>query len=137
MAENKTKETGASVEKFLHGIDESKRGDCIALVSIMRQATGLAPKMWGGAIVGFGTHHYKYESGREGDICIVGFSPRKKNIALYVVGGFVRHDALLKKLGKHKTGKGCLYIDSIDVIDTGVLKKLIKTAVDGVPKSGE
>jgi len=137
MAENKTKETSASVEKFLHGIDESKRGDCIALVSIMRQATGLAPKMWGSAIVGFGTHHYKYESGREGDICIVGFSPRKKNITLYVVGGFVRHDALLKKLGKHKTGKGCLYIDSIDVIDTGVLKKLIKTAVNGIPKSRE
>jgi hypothetical protein len=137
MAENKTKATTASVEKFLHALDKSRRGDCVALVSIMKQATGLPPKMWGSAIVGFGNHHYKYESGREGDICLVGFSPRKKNISLYVVGGFVRHDALLKKLGKHKTGKGCLYIDSIDNVDAGVLKKLIKTAVDSAPKSGE
>lgn len=132
MKENKTKVTAARVEKFLHDIDDSRRGDCVALVSIIKQATGLTPRMWGSAIVGFGDYHYTYESGREGDTFLVGFSPRKKSITLYAFGGFVQYDALLKRLGKHKTGKGCLYIDSIDSINTGVLKKLIATAVDGI-----
>lgn len=126
MANLKTKQTEDSVTAFLNKVeDEQKRKDCFAIIEMMHKATGLAPKMWGTSIIGFGSYHYKYESGHEGDICLIGFSPRKQNIALYIPGGIHKYDDLLEKLGKHKTGKGCLYINSLDKIDVEVLNSII------------
>src|SRR5437660_5566164 len=106
MAKNKTKATEGSVGSYLAGIkDEARRKDCEALAKLMTKATKQAPKMWGKNIVGFGNHHYKYESGREGDICAVGFSSRKGDISLYGLGGSPEHEKLLAKLGKHSGGK--------------------------------
>ena len=136
MAELKTKLTELSVESFLEQVaDEQVREDCFSIVKLMKKVTGTKPKMWGSAIVGFGQYHYKYESGHEGDMCLAGFSPRKQNITLYVLaGGIEAYSDLLKKLGKHKTGKGCLYIKKLDDIDTGVLEKLIARSVDTLKK---
>jgi hypothetical protein len=129
MAENKTKQTDASVSRFLNTVkDVHKREDSVALVEIMSKITKMEPKMWGPSIVGFGSHHYKYDSGREGDICIVGFSPRKEALTLYLMGGIQIHEGLLKSLGKYKTGKGCLYIKELADVDLGVLKKLISAS---------
>lgn len=128
MAELKTKVTKVSVDKFLQGIkDEKKREDCYQILKIMKKATRAEPKMWGTSIIGFGDHHYVYESGREGDWFIAGFSPRVQNLTLYMMGGFDQD--LLKKLGKYKTGKGCLYINKLEDVDTKVLDKLITTSV--------
>src|SRR6202162_3807200 len=111
MTENKTTPNDQNVEHFLNAVtDERKRKDSFAILELMKQVTGMEPKMWGSSIVGFGTYHYKYESGREGDMILAGFSPRKQNLTLYNMSGFERLDDLLKKLGKHTTGKGCLYI---------------------------
>jgi hypothetical protein len=127
MAEMKTKQTDESVTKFLNTvIDETKRKDCFEIIEMMKQVTGLLPKMWGPAIIGFGSYHYKYESGREGDMCIIGFSPRKQNITLYVKATAEESNALLNKLGKYKTGKGCLYINKLSDVNTDILKKIIK-----------
>lgn len=136
MAELKTVPTKLSVDKFLKGIqDEQKREDCYQVLKIMEKATKAKAKMWGTSIVGFGEHHYVYESGREGDWFIAGFSPRKQNLTLYMVGGFHKFEDLMKKLGKHSTGKGCLYINKLQDVDTKVLKELItksvKAAVNG------
>lgn len=132
MAEQKTKPTEQTVESFLDSIpDEKVRNDCYEVMKIMKKATGLKPKMWGTAIVGFGQYHYKYDSGHEGDSCLTGFAPRKANITLYLMGG-LQNEELMKKLGKYKTGKGCLYIKKIEDVDTGVLEKLIKSSVDFV-----
>ncbi len=126
MANLKTKQTEDSVTAFLNKVeDEKKRKDCFAIIEMMQKATGLPPKMWGASIIGFGSYHYKYESGHEGDICLIGFSPRKQNIALYIPGGIHKYDDLLEQLGKHKTGKGCLYINSLDKIDVEVLNSII------------
>src|SRR5580765_7518461 len=104
MAEPKTTPSTVSIESFLDGIDdETRRADCKALVKIMKRATGAKPVMWGPSIVGFGSYHYKYASGREGDSCLVGFAPRKTDISLYIMSGFAGRDSLLRKLGKHKT----------------------------------
>lgn len=128
MAELKTKVTKVSVVKFLQGIkDEKKREDCYQILKIMKKATKAEPRMWGTSIIGFGDHHYVYESGREGDWFIAGFSPRVQNLTLYMMGGFDQE--LLKKLGKYKTGKGCLYINKLEDVDTKVLDKLITTSV--------
>jgi len=128
MAELKTRVTKASVEKFLQGIrDEKKREDCYQILKIMKKATKAEPKMWGTSIIGFGDHHYVYESGREGDWFLTGFSPRVQNLTLYMMGGFDQE--LLKKLGKYKTGKGCLYINKLEDVDTKILNKLITTSV--------
>jgi hypothetical protein len=128
MAELKTRVTKASVDKFLQGIkDGKKREDCYLILKIMKKATKAAPKMWGTSIIGFGDHHYKYASGREGDWFITGFSPRVQNLTLYMMGGFDQE--LLKKLGKYKTGKGCLYINKLEDVDTKILDKLITTSV--------
>jgi hypothetical protein len=128
MAELKTKVTKVSVVKFLQGIkDEKKREDCYQILKIMKKATKAEPRMWGTSIIGFGDHHYVYESGREGDWFIAGFSPRVQNLTLYMMGGFDQD--LLKKLGKYKTGKGCLYINKLEDVDTKVLDKLITTSV--------
>jgi len=126
MAENKTKPTASSVSAFLNKIKDAKlRNDCKAIIEIMESISRLKPVMWGSSIIGFGTYHYVYESGREGDTVIVGFAPRKQNIALYLKGGLDPIRDELAKLGKFTTGKGCLYIKSLSEVDTAVLKKLL------------
>jgi uncharacterized protein DUF1801 len=130
MAELKTKPTSDSVEKFLNTIkDPERREDCLTVLKLMKHATKAEPKMWGSAIVGFGDIHYVYESGREGDWFVMGFSPRKANLTLYLMSGLHEHLDSLKKLGKHKTGKGCLYVKSLKDIDLGVLKSMMEKAV--------
>ncbi len=130
MAENKTKPTTISVPAFLDACaDEVRRADAKALAKLMQKVTGNKPSMWGPSIVGFGSHHYIYESGREGDMPIVGFSPRKAANVLYGTIGFAGADALLAKLGKCTTGKGCLYIKKLADVDVKVLETLIKKAV--------
>lgn len=129
MADIQTKPTRISPATFIKGIeDERKRRDCHELIAMMEEITGKPAKMWGPAIIGFGTYHYKYESGREGDMCMTGFSPRKANLTLYV--GLGLEDAtLLSKLGKFKTAKSCLYFKTLDDVDRNVLRKVIKKAV--------
>jgi hypothetical protein len=130
MAENKTQETNGDVAQFLGGIeDATKRQDCETLVEIMRGATASEPRMWGTNIVGFGKQHYKYESGREGDWFVVGFSPRKQNLTLYLTYGFEQHGDLLEKLGKHSLGKSCLYIKKLEQVDMPTLRELVQRAV--------
>ncbi len=127
MAELKTKVNDADVTAFLNGVqNEAKRNDCFAIVEIMSKITKQPPKMWGPSIVGFGSYHYKYATGREGDMPLVGFSPRKQNITLYIMAGFDRYDELMAKLGKYKTGKSCLYINSLSDVHLPTLKTLIK-----------
>ena len=129
MAANKTKETGASVDGYLAAIsDEARRKDCKALARLMAKATKHPPKMWGSSIVGFGSYHYKYESGREGDTCLVGFSSRKSDISLYGLNAAPGHEDLIPRLGRHKAGKGCLYVKSLSDIDLKVLEKLVAGA---------
>jgi hypothetical protein len=126
MAENKTKPTQASVAAYIAAIgDESRRKDCEALARLMAKATNEKSAMWGPSIVGFGSYHYKYESGREGDSCLVGFSSRKGDISIYLAGSFPGRDDLLAKLGKHKTAKACLYIRKMSDVDVKVLEKMI------------
>lgn len=130
MAEPKTKPTKASVKEFLNQIpDEERREDCFTVAKMMEEITGDKPKMWGPSIVGFGTYHYKYASGREGDWPITGFSPRKKDLTLYIMMGFEKYPELMEKLGKHSTGKSCLYIKRLSDIHMPTLKKLIKTSI--------
>jgi hypothetical protein len=128
MAEPKMKETDASVDKFLAAVSpEKKRRDAITICDLMKKVTKLEPKMWGPSIIGFGSYHYKYESGHEGDAPLAGFSPRKQNLVVYLNPGFADHyDALLAKLGKHKTSKVCLYINKLDDVDLPTLRDLIK-----------
>lgn len=129
MSKNKTQPTQISVEEFLQGISpESKQNDCRTICSIMEQITGEPPIMWG-QMVGFGTYHYKYESGREGDWFTVGFAARKSNITLYIMAGFERYAELMAQLGKYKTGNSCLHINSLHDINTDTLKTLIKESV--------
>lgn len=133
MAKNelKTKANEASVEDFFNGVeDESVRGDCRKISEMMSEATGAPPKMWGDSIVGFGSQPLKYASGRELDWPIVAFSPRKANITLYLSTGEAWNEELLSKLGKHKTGKGCLYFKRLKEVDEDVLKKLIDESVE-------
>ncbi len=126
MAENKTKATSASVDAYFAAIDdEGRRADCIALAKLMTKASGHAPAMWGPSIVGFGSYHYKYESGREGDMCLVGFSSRKGDISVYLTSTFTGRDELLSKLGKHKTAKACLYIRKLADVDLDVLAQMV------------
>ena len=130
MAENKTKPTKVSVAGFIGAVaDETRRSDAKALVKLMQAATGEKPAMWGPSIVGFGTYHYVYESGREGDMPIVGFSPRKPALVLYALSGAPGADALIAKLGKFKMGKGCIYVKRLEEIDMKVLEKLVKASV--------
>ena len=130
MAELKTKKTKASVSAFLNKIaDAQRRKDCQTVLDLMKQATGEEPKMWGSSIVGFGTYHYRYASGREGDWPIIGFSPRKTDLTLYIMPGFDKAESLMSKLGRYKTAKSCLYIKKLDDIEIPVLKKLIAESV--------
>lgn len=135
MAELKTKQTNASVKDFLNQItDEERRKDCFTVAKLMEEITGEKPKMWGPSIVGFGKYHYKYASGQEGDWPIAAFSPRKRDLTLYLMPGFAEHAELMKKLGKHSTGKSCLYIKRLSDIHMPTLKKLIKDSVNWMDK---
>ncbi len=126
MAEIKTKVNEASVEEFLSKVeDEQKRKDSFEIIKIMKQVTKADPKMWGPAIIGFGSYHYKYESGREGDMPQIAFSPRKQNLTLYIGVGNDSDNPLLKKLGKYTTGKVCLYIKKLTDVDRNILQELI------------
>jgi hypothetical protein len=126
MAENKTKPTKSGVSAFLNKIkDKQVRDDCFAILEMMQEVSKCEPVMWGSAIVGFGTYHYVYESGREGDMPLIGFSPRKQNVTIYLMGGMKKIEAELAKLGKHKTGGGCLYVKSLSDVNLMVFKKII------------
>ncbi len=130
MAENKTKATNASVDDYIAAIaDEERRGDCLALVKLMSHITNEKPVMWGPSIVGFGHYHYRYDSGREGDACVAGFSSRKPDISVYLTASGPHQDVLLKKLGKHKMAKCCLSIRRLSTIDMKVLEQLITESV--------
>ena len=127
MAELKTKQNDASVEEFLNAVENSQRKeDAFKILEMMKKASGEEPKMWGGSIVGFGTYQYKYASGRTGDWMKIGFSPRKQNLSLYLMCGLEALQPFLPKLGKHKTGKGCLYINKLSDVDVSVLNAMIK-----------
>ena len=133
MAELKTKPTKASVKAFLNKIsDEQRRKDCQTVSDLMQRATGEVPKMWGSSIVGFGRYQYRYASGHEGEWPIIGFSPRKNDLTLYIMRGFDESQSLLDRLGKFKTGKSCLYIKRLADIDVPVLKKLITESVQSM-----
>jgi hypothetical protein len=135
MAELKTKKTTASVEEFILTVeDETRRDDCFTVLNLMKSITKSEPAMWGSSIVGFGTYHYIYASGQEGDWPMVGFSPRKQNLTLYIMPGFENRQELIKKLGKCKTSKGCLYIKRLDDIHLPTLKQLIKVSLQDLKK---
>lgn len=130
MAKNKTTETQASVPAFLKTIkDDKKRKDVSAIIELVTKHTGLEPKMWGASIVGFGSYHYKYESGREGDAPLTGIAARANAIVLYLVSVFDKREELLTKFGKHKTDKGCIYIQKLEDIDTAILIKMVKNSI--------
>lgn len=130
MAELKTKVNDASVTKFLDGVaDERRRRDCQTLLELMSKVTKSEPKMWGTSMVGFGSYHYRYASGREGDWFAIGFSPRKQDLTIYLMTGFVGREELMKKLGKHKTGKSCLYVKTLDDIHLPTLRQLLADSV--------
>jgi len=136
MAELKTKRNDQSVEAFLDSVaDPRKRQDSYAILEIMKQVTGAKPEMWGDSIIGFGSYHYRYASGQEADWPLTGFSPRKQNLTLYITSGFERYEALLAKLGKHTTGKACLYFKKLEDIDQEILKELIHQSVEHMVKS--
>ena len=130
VAENKTRPTSVGVTAFLNAIeDKRQRADARKLAAMMRKATGCRARMWGSSIVGYGQYHYKYASGREGDWALAGFSPRKKNLVVYIMPGFSSFAPLMKRLGKYKTGKSCLYLNSLGDVDESVLEKLIVGSV--------
>jgi hypothetical protein len=135
--ELKTQLNDASVTDFLNSVeDEQKKKDSFEIMKMMKQVTRAEPKMWGTSIVGFGTYHYKGASGREGDWMLIGFSPRKQNLTLYIMPGFERYPELMKKLGKHTTGKSCLYIKRLSDVDMDVLKELMAESVKVMQKQG-
>jgi hypothetical protein len=136
MAEIKTQRNKASVKSFIDSVeDDARRKDCRQVMKIMKDVTGKRPEMWGTNIVGYGSYDYKYASGREGAWFVTGFAPRKQNITLYIMGGFTPHGALMKKLGKHTKGKGCLHIKRLEDVDLDVLRKLIADSVAHVQKT--
>lgn len=126
MSDMKTRPTDASVDAFLAGVEnDRRREDGYAVLKLMNEVTGEEPVLWGDSIIGYGQYHYKYDSGREGDSLMVGFSPRKQNLALYIMPGFGAYEELLGKLGKHKLGKSCLYINKLADVDLDVLRELV------------
>ncbi|MHA1444383.1 MAG: DUF1801 domain-containing protein [Candidatus Hodarchaeales archaeon] len=130
LAELKTKKNDQSVKEFLNKVtDPSRREDCFEVLKLMQEVTQEEPKMWGNSIVGFGEYHYKYKSGREGDSFLIGFSPRKQNLTLYFMSGFTRYEELLGKLGKHKTGKSCLYLNKLSDVNKETLTQLATESV--------
>jgi Domain of unknown function (DU1801) len=126
MAENKTQAHDGDVTAFLSGVaDETQRADAHAIAAMMTRLSGEPPKMWGPSIIGFGSYHYKYDSGREGDSLRIGFSPRKGQTVLYLIDGYTGKEAQLARLGKHKLGKSCLYIKRLSDVDTSVLEEMV------------
>jgi hypothetical protein len=138
VAENKTQPTKASVTAYINAIEDTeRRADARKVAAMMRKATGKRARMWGPAIVGYGTYHYKYESGREGDFMITGFASRKQALTVYIMPGFEKFDGLMRKLGKFKTGKSCLYIKRLSDVDEKVLERLINESVQYMRKHYE
>ncbi len=138
MAAPKTAPTNASVEDYLNGVSpETKRQDSFTLLELMKEVTGEDAVMWGASIVGFGTYQYTYASGREADWMVTGFAPRKQALTVYIMPGFDRYDDLLAKLGKHSTGKSCLYIKRLSDVDLDVLRELIAESVAHMSASDE
>jgi hypothetical protein len=136
MTELKTQKNQASVEGFLSAVEnEKKREDSFAILKLMREVVGEEPAMWGSSIIGFSSYHYKCASGREADWFLTGFSPRKQNLTLYIMSGFDRYEKLLADLGKHKTGKSCLYINKLEDVDISTLRKLVQESVDHMIKT--
>lgn len=135
MADLKTKPGAGSVTAFLAGVDPERRRQCRTLMRIMKEITGARPVMWGPSIVGYGKYHYRYASGREGDFFLAGFSPRKRDLTVYVMSGFSKHGALMKKLGPHRTGKSCLYLKSLDDVDLPTLTELLRRSAEYVAKA--
>jgi hypothetical protein len=130
MAKNKTVETKESVSAFLSKIkDEKRRKDCSTIIDLISKSTGFEAKMWGSAIVGFGSYHYKYDSGREGDSMLVGLASRANAIVLYLSGEFDKREEMLSKLGKHKLGGGCVYIQKLEDVNSAVLVKMVKATI--------
>jgi hypothetical protein len=130
MAENKTQATSADVTAFIEGVaDETQRADAHAIAAMMARLSGEPPKMWGPSIIGFGSYYYKYDSGREGDTLRIGFSPRKGQTVLYLPGTIPRQANLLARLGKHKEGKGCLYIKRLADVDAAVLEEMVVASI--------
>lgn len=130
MAKNKTTETENSVTDFISLVEnEVKRNDSFKIIEIFKNLTGFEPKMWGPSIIGFGSYHYKYESGHEGDAPLAGFSPRKEAIVLYFSSSYEKREELLEKLGKHKSSKACVYIKKMEDIDIEILKEMITRSV--------
>ena len=130
MAELKTQPNKQDVDNFLNGVEnDTKREDSFSILELMKEETGDEPIMWGDSIVGFGEYHYKYASGREAEWFLTGFSPRKQTLTLYIMDGFDEYDELLDKLGKHSTGKSCLYIKKLDDVDQDVLRELVRKSV--------
>jgi hypothetical protein len=131
VAELKTKKNLASVHDFLKAVENEKRKrDSFVILELMKKITKSEPSMWGSSIIGFGSYHYKYASGRENDWFLTGFSPRKQSLTLYIMNGFKRYDEILSRLGKYKTGKSCLYINNLEDVDTVVLEELIESSVN-------
>lgn len=131
MAELKTQPNEQSVENFLNGVEnDTKREDSFSILELMKEETDAEPIMWGDSIVGFGRYHYKYASGREAEWFLTGFSPRVQNLTLYIMDGFEGYDQLLGKLGKHSTGKSCLYIKKLEDVDQDVLRELVSKSVE-------
>jgi len=135
MAEMKTKPTEVAVDSFLANVaDENVRADCYNLISLMEKVTGEKPVMWGTAIVGFGKYRYHYSSGHSGETCLTGFSPRKGNLSLYCLSGCPGQNDMLKQLGKHKAGKGCLYIKTLNDVNVDVLEQLVAKSAEFMKK---
>jgi len=130
VSSNKTKDTDDSVENFINSVEnEQKRKDSWEMIALMTKITGAEPKMWGKSLIGFGQYHYKYASGREGDFFITGFSPRKTALTVYIMPGFDDYEDQMTRLGLHKTGKSCLYLKNLDVVDSDVLEEIIQDSV--------
>lgn len=133
MAELKTQPNDRDVVEFLYTLDDARRReDCFALLALMRDVTGSEPQMWGDNIVGFGRYRYTYASGRTGEWFLTGFSPRKQNLTLYIMAGFDQYDELMQKLGKHTTGKSCLYIKRLADVDLSVLRELVRRSAQHI-----
>ena len=138
MPENKTRPIEQSVVDFLNGVEhKTRREDGFALLELMKEITGEDAVMWGSSIVGFGRYHYKYDSGREGDMPLVGFSPRKQSMTLYIMPGFDEYEDLLASLGKHKIGKACLYVNKIADVDEDVLRKLVRRSYEHMKEANK
>ena len=130
MAQNKTQRNDGDVQAYLQSVKHKRRrADSLVVLDLMTEVTGLPAEMWGSSIVGFGSYRYRYASGREGEFMLTGFAPRKQALTLYIMGGFERYAQLLGKLGKHRTGSACLYINKLDDVDLDVLRELVRESV--------